>query len=93
MHAHDVVTDWSYALAGFLVSTLFGVYTPVILAILHITNVFLSGYYLQLYLQLFTHSYSHWFIYVEYFILVIFRAVFFFAGVPTCFPSKSRIGS
>ncbi len=22
---HDVVTDWSYALAGFLVSTLFGV--------------------------------------------------------------------
>ncbi len=26
VHVHyDVVTDWSYALAGFLVSTLFGV--------------------------------------------------------------------
>ncbi len=24
-YSHDVVTDWSYALAGFLVSTLFGV--------------------------------------------------------------------
>ncbi len=24
-HVHDVVTDWSYALAGFLVYTLFGV--------------------------------------------------------------------
>ncbi len=25
MHVNDVVTDWSYALAGFLVSTLFSV--------------------------------------------------------------------
>ncbi len=25
VHVNDVVTDWSYALAGFLVSTLFGV--------------------------------------------------------------------
>ncbi len=25
VHVKDVVTDWSYALAGFLVSTLFGV--------------------------------------------------------------------
>ncbi len=25
VHVHDVVTDWSYALAGFLVSMLFGV--------------------------------------------------------------------
>ncbi len=25
VHVRDVVTDWSYALAGFLVSTLFGV--------------------------------------------------------------------
>ncbi len=25
VHVHDVVTDWSYALAGFLVYTLFGV--------------------------------------------------------------------
>ncbi len=25
VQVHDVVTDWSYALAGFLVSTLFGV--------------------------------------------------------------------
>ncbi len=25
VHVHDVVTDWSYALAGFLVSMVFGV--------------------------------------------------------------------
>ncbi len=43
VHVHDIVTDWSYPLAGFLVSTLFGVSWP-ILAIFHIANVFLSGF-------------------------------------------------
>ena len=45
----DVVTDWSYALAGFLVSMLFGV-SPggPILAIFHIANVFLSGLFSRL---------------------------------------------
>ncbi len=44
VHVHDVVTDCSYALTGFLVSTLFGV-SPgqsSTLAILHIA--FLSGF-------------------------------------------------
>ena len=31
VHVNDVVTDWSYALAGFLVSTLFGVSCPTVL--------------------------------------------------------------
>ncbi len=41
LHVKDVVTDWSYALAGFLVPMLFGIWP--ILAIFHIANVFLSG--------------------------------------------------
>ncbi len=42
VHVHDVVTDWSYALAGFLVSTLS--VPQAILAIFHIANVFLVGF-------------------------------------------------
>ncbi len=44
VHVKDVVTEWSYALAGFLVSTLFGVSPRTILAMFHIANVFLSGF-------------------------------------------------
>ncbi len=40
VHVHDVVTDCSYALAEFLVSTLVGAPWP-ILATFHIANVFL----------------------------------------------------
>ncbi len=41
VHVKDVVTDWSYALAGFLVPMLFGV-SPSwpILGIFHIANVY-----------------------------------------------------
>ncbi len=39
--SQDVVTDWSYALAGFLVSTLFLVFLPAN-PITHCKNVFLS---------------------------------------------------
>ncbi len=39
LHVNDVVMDWSYALAGFLVSTLLCFPRP-ILAIFHIANVF-----------------------------------------------------
>ena len=44
VHVHDVVTDWSYALVGFLVSTLFCGSPGPILAIFHIANVFLVGF-------------------------------------------------
>ncbi len=37
LHVNDVVTDWSYSLARFLVSTLFGFFVPqTILATFHI---------------------------------------------------------
>ncbi len=41
VHFHDVVTDCSYALAGFLVSKLFGAF-PVqsYIATFHVANVF-----------------------------------------------------
>ncbi len=37
VHVHDIVTDWSYALAKFLVTTLF----LEILATFHMANLFL----------------------------------------------------
>ncbi len=44
LHVHDVVTDWSSALAGFLVSVLFGVSPGQSYQFFHIANVFLSGF-------------------------------------------------
>ena len=49
VHVHDVVTDWSYALAEFLVSCFLKVSLGEILAIFHIANVFLVGFFLFYY--------------------------------------------
>ncbi len=46
VHVKDVVTDWSYALAGFLVSTLFLCFPRPIIAIFHIASVFLPDRFL-----------------------------------------------